>query len=229
MNIIIDSAVLHFGKVDADGIGEKINAVEVRLELRREEKGIEFSAVGSIWNKYHTDCISGGQNHDTLAALFPHDTRMQRLIAIWRRWHLNDMRHGCEHQREWNTQKELSVQIYTQVGTLCADVRVLVEYKKATKKQKELLRLSDEVWGKLTLGSSEPYPEKSIQKLVKENFLAPWKIEKSASGWTYPYRHPEGMLTKPCSVCGYEYGSEWRHETIPPSVIMEIKELMRTV
>jgi hypothetical protein len=25
--------------------------------------------------------------------------KLHRLIAVWKRWHLNDMRAGCEHQR----------------------------------------------------------------------------------------------------------------------------------
>lgn len=26
---------------------------------------------------------------------------LDRLIAIWERWHLNDLRSGCAHQRRW--------------------------------------------------------------------------------------------------------------------------------
>jgi len=58
-------------------------------------------------------CVGGGQNSDTAAQARPraedrhtrHDIR--RLVAIWDRWHLNDMRAGCEHQRAqgWHLQR----------------------------------------------------------------------------------------------------------------------------
>lgn len=40
--------------------------------------------------------------------------------------------------------------------------------------------------------------------------------------WVTPKEHPEGLLTKPCPVCGYRYGSEWLYENIPTDVLSEI-------
>jgi hypothetical protein len=61
---------------------------------------------GPTWNG---DCIGGcGQiemhmNTEYLATLHYapgwDEFSVAKLIAIWRRWHLNDMRAGCEHQR----------------------------------------------------------------------------------------------------------------------------------
>lgn len=30
-----------------------------------------------------------------------HIPEFDRLVEVWKRWHLNDMRPGCEHQRGW--------------------------------------------------------------------------------------------------------------------------------
>lgn len=47
--------------------------------------------------------------------------------------------------------------------------------------------------------------------------------EKKLSGWVYPTEHPEGVLCKPCPVCGYKYGSAWLREELPQEIIDEIK------
>ena len=35
----------------------------------------------------------------------------------------------------------------------------------------------------------------------------------------YPNEHPDGMLCKPCEVCGYAYGSQWLREEVPADVL----------
>lgn len=82
------------GKVDANGCGRKINAVDIKWEL----KDGRFSMTGAIWNGSHTDWQSGGQNLEEIAELFPNNAKVQRMVAIWRRWHLNDMKAGTPAQ-----------------------------------------------------------------------------------------------------------------------------------
>ena len=51
----------NFGKIAYNG-GRKINAVELEVELRKDEKGRdEFVASCDVWNAHHTDIICGGQ------------------------------------------------------------------------------------------------------------------------------------------------------------------------
>lgn len=38
---------------------------------------------------------------------------LSALVAIWRRWHLNHMRPGCEHQRDWDTRKAIEFRTYS--------------------------------------------------------------------------------------------------------------------
>jgi hypothetical protein len=41
--------------------------------------------------------------------------------------------------------------------------------------------------------------------------------------WVYPTEHENGLLTKPCPVCGYKYGSAWLFEELPEEVIKEVE------
>jgi hypothetical protein len=40
-----------------------------------------------------------------------------------------------------------------------------------------------------------------------------------SAGHTRPEEHPEGLLTKPCPVCGYRYGTAWRKVDVPDDVL----------
>lgn len=69
----------------------------------------KLSITGVVGPKRNGDCVgSCGQISDTLtdAEFVPAvDIDTARLHAVWDRWHLNDMRAGCEHQRSegWDT------------------------------------------------------------------------------------------------------------------------------
>jgi hypothetical protein len=49
--------------------------------------------------------------------------------------------------------------------------------------------------------------------------------ETKSSTWFYEKEHPEGVLYKPCPVCGYKYGSSWLKEEVPQDVIDFLKSL----
>lgn len=93
------------------------------------------------------------------------------FLDVWKRWHLNDMRPRCEHQKDWGKKK-------------------------------------------LTVSRSSMFDD--------------CKTEVKLSGWVYPKEHPEGELTKPCPVCGYEYGSAWLKEEVPVEVIAFLQSLPET-
>ncbi|MBI3622465.1 hypothetical protein HY212_00090 [Candidatus Pacearchaeota archaeon] len=92
MNKLID-----LGKIDYNGTGRKINKVEIEVKLNDGR----LSICGSIWNNPHTDLISGGQNIDEIADLFPNNERVQRIKAVWERYHLNDLEAGSPKQEEY--------------------------------------------------------------------------------------------------------------------------------
>jgi hypothetical protein len=41
--------------------------------------------------------------------------------------------------------------------------------------------------------------------------------------WVWRKDHPEGLLSHPCPVCGYKYGSAWLKRELPPEVVETIK------
>ena len=83
------------GKCDYAHSGKEDHAAYIAWSL----KDGRFSMSADIRNPYGTDIVMGGQCVDTVAAFFPNDKKARRMVEIWRRWHMNDMRAGCEHQR----------------------------------------------------------------------------------------------------------------------------------
>lgn len=202
----------------------------------RDDKG-RLSLTGVIADGLRSDCLAAGQIVNALleyvkipSPSWPKE-KLEKLIEIWHRWHLNDMNAACEHQRNWPLDKPLDVQIYTQVGTRCDDIRAFIRGGRATEEEKNLLKLSDDIWGAMTtggkhgnFGGSSPYPAEDIVRLLGENMLAKWKIEQKTAGGVYPFQHPEGLLCKPCEVCGYEYGSAWLYEAVPEDVLEWLRD-----
>lgn len=66
---------------------------------------LSFDAVEDPTPRGH--CGACGQIADLVAASRPAPywsaAGVARLVDTWRRWHLNDMRAGCEHQRRLDT------------------------------------------------------------------------------------------------------------------------------
>lgn len=93
-----------FGKVAYTG-NRKTCPAEVTLELREEDKGLELSICGAIWNHLHTDIYSGGQNLDEMKKYLAHNKTFMRLYRLWENWHLNGMHSGTAKQEaavnEW--------------------------------------------------------------------------------------------------------------------------------
>ena len=100
----------------------------------------------------------------------------KKLRAVWERWHLNDMRPECAHQRA--------------AGWL--------EKAKTTGRYVKYPAVKGHP-------GSEVYDEKGL-------------------GWLYPTEHPDGLLCRPCPECGYKYGSEWKREEVPESVLRFLRE-----
>lgn len=85
------------GGVDYNGSGRKNCAAYITWNL---ENG-EFSMCAEIWDPRKTDIYCGGQCVDEVAGMFPHDVKAQRMLAIWKRWHLNKMKAGSPAQEQF--------------------------------------------------------------------------------------------------------------------------------
>lgn len=85
------------GKVDYNDNGRRDCEAEITWELAKGR----FSMSAGIWNPRKTDLYTCGQCVDTVAAYFPRDAKVQRMLEIWQRWHLNDMKAGSPRQQEF--------------------------------------------------------------------------------------------------------------------------------
>lgn len=85
------------GKVDYNGNGRRNCMAEITWDLQ----GGRFTMSARIWNPAGTDCYASGQCVDEVANFFPSNGKVQRMRAIWRAWHLNDMQAGSPAQTAW--------------------------------------------------------------------------------------------------------------------------------
>jgi hypothetical protein len=88
-----------------------VNGIYFNVKVSISYNESRLSIVG-------TSSIMSGQINEYLESLDPRDYRLcpdwteemyRRLLDIWERWHLNDMRAGCSHQRamDWNRDEHL--------------------------------------------------------------------------------------------------------------------------
>ena len=98
MHVLTLYAILDLGKIDYDRSGHRNCKVTIKAHIN--EQG-ELSMIGNVWNPIESDIYCGGQCYDTLKEFFPYNKKVQRLIEIWKRWHLNHLRAGTQKQEEW--------------------------------------------------------------------------------------------------------------------------------
>lgn len=194
-----------------------------------EYKDGNLSISGVIGPKSNGDCYgSAGQCMEEIVAGKPaagwSEEMLQKFLEIWSRWHLNDMRPYCEHERElgWNeiAQKEVSLYHYTMTMETIKRKREAEEAALTALRNNKVFRPTKEQVKYATL----PYSTTSHKELEGEGtrLYQPEKrgaIETKKLGWLRPEEHPDGILARPCPVCGYGYGTAWRKEEVPGEVI----------
>lgn len=155
---------------------------------------------------------------------------------IWENWHLNDMRPYCSHQKGlgWDKLASWEVTLYNYELT-----------REAAKKQREAKDAALEALRKgetftptaeqtryaslpTSITVHTPLPDSD---LVDYQPTKPWRLgdkgptTKKTLGWLKPDEHPDGLLGKPCPVCGYRYGSAWKKEEVPKELIDWLRAL----
>ena len=152
-----------------------------------------------------------------------------KLSEIWKRWHLNDMRAGCEHQRaeEWG-KGDLDVVSYELSTSGIILRRKAIERAGIAAARGEAPELSaveralivDEKWFEKKYHAAPA--NEALAALYEE------KHETRCAGSVYPHEHPSGVLTKRCPTCGYKYGTLWCFEEVPEDVLAWLKALPET-
>lgn len=149
-----------------------------------------------------------------------------RLWETWKEWHLNDMQAGCEHQRtEWNVEKALTTTAYTW-SSQYHEQRKKAESGELTDAEYAAYRTMNKAVHAVTMATNAPkYETADVTRLLADGWIKPEKTETRMAGWVYESEHPEGLLMKPCSTCGYKYGSEWKRKEVPEDVLAWLQAL----
>lgn len=197
-----------------------------------------FSMCAEIWQQNMKDILAGGQCVDTVAALFPHDAKLQRMKEIWERWHLNDMRAGCSHQRalpefQYRDMEMLEVEVEFHAfraleqaaakDDLCPAAKTLANLQAFGVVPFHKVLMDFDRFNRLKAYLDQWTPEWAVDqtKYAKNQNLIARPIKK-ALNWLRPTEHPMGFLGKACPVCGYKFGTAWIKEEIPADVVAEI-------
>lgn len=208
------------------------STISARAFARIEYKNGKLSISGVVGPTSNGNCRgSAGQCRDEIAAGTPaegwNEEMLKKFFDIWERWHLNDLRAVCEHQRElgWETEATQEVTVYHYQLT-----------DEARKKKDEAEKAALEA---LRKGETfTPYEEQSMfaalplwaesigeeldspyYKSEKDLYSGKARTETKQRRWIRYDESPLGILRKPCPVCGYKYGSSWLKEEVPQDVI----------
>jgi hypothetical protein len=162
------------------------------------------------------------------------------FLDIWHHWHLNDLRPNCKHQvgDEWNNKRKLTLYYFrlspsTEEIIESAAAGAMAAIKSGqtytpTPDQVQALNLEDRVtWHEPTL------PDRLAKFYIPNGPIYDKDTHNKASevktaGWVYPKEHPQGILTKPCPVCGFKYGNAWLFEPVHDHVTAFLNSLPDT-
>lgn len=159
------------------------------------------------------------------------------FLDVWKRWHLNDMQAGCEHQRAdgWAElgRREVTLYHWRLKSDVSATVRAALKTAEKGLRAGETVTLEPEVaeLAALPYEVTTSTAEVPDERYEPRNELYPagrGPTETKALGWLRPGEHPDGILTRPCPVCGYAYGSAWQTADVPDEALAFLRGLPET-
>lgn len=150
----------------------------------------------------------------------------REFVRLWKLWHLNDMKPECEHQRAAGWPEMAAEKIITYIWTLKPEI-----YSQKKALEDEAIERARSVDPGRSVGFSDH--EKMIMRLeyeIKSDApeigaharyyqAARQHTKEESRGWVRFSEDARGLLCKPCEVCGYEYGSEWKRQDVPHDVL----------
>ncbi len=214
---------------DRDGLPVFVDIQYVR-DSGKSRLSITGYAQGKFDHAYGGQIVEEIRKREGWRKLAAPAGALDHLAALWERWHLNDMRAACEHQRAagWLVKATQDATLYYWRMTSEAMAKQKAAEEAA---QKALIagrpftptasqsRYAAMPYEKVTTtekpsaGTLEYEPRTPLYSGAS----GPKEIKKL--GWLTKEEHPDGILSKPCPECGYKYGSEWRYEAVPDEVI----------
>ena len=146
---------------------------------------------------------------------------LHKFCDIWEEWHLNYMRPYCSHQKElgWDklAHKQVALYNYTLTGEACIKQKAATDAAINALKRGEIFTPTLEQVKYANL----PYRIKTAETISGEDAA---NYEHTSTdiqmlGLLRQDEHPDGILGKPCPVCGYQYGRSWYKEDVPQEVV----------
>lgn len=207
-------------------------------EINFDETNGRLSIHGVVAPMKDGNCLgSAGQCIDEIRKGTPTknwtEDMLNEFCNVWEKWHLNDMQPYCEHQKAlgWDIIASKKVTLYhyklkPSVLRLQKDAEraALSALKNGetftpTKQQSLYASLSyfNDTYTDVASEYYEPY------KNISSGFS-----EIKCLGWLTEKEHPEGILCKPCPVCGYKYGTAWIKKDVPTEVLAFLKSIPET-
>lgn len=154
---------------------------------------------------------------------------VDKFCEIWDRWHLNDLRPCCEHQRElgWMDEAIEPITLYHYKLRKEADDKKKEAEKAALRHLREgkpFTPDTEQVFYsnlKIFLDQYRPVEETELAEYYEpyKSCIGTPATETKTRGWVGFDEDPKGILCKPCPVCGYKYGTAWKTEEVPQDVI----------
>lgn len=225
------------GQAKVDRIIGRSIMIDVEFKLRRSRDGYgrEFSLVALSLSGSVAGCY--GQIYDTLYELLKQgkiilsqewtEEQLLLLLANWKRWHLNDLQPGCQHQRDWPLDEKVATQ-ELEWGPRFHQARKEAEYGKCSLGDyAEYREIGPQVFHFATATNRPLWLDPKADKLLSEGWLKLGKSETKDRRWLSYTRHPQGLLSKPCATCGYKYGTQWLGEQLPKYVWEWLRALPR--
>ena len=195
---------------------------EDTLEITLEDtpQGPRFSVFGTTAEGAYDQCC------EELAAKYPDNLLVQRIIELWRVYRLNVQHAECTHQRAlgWPEKGKTpitQITYYLRRSALAAQSKLrdkalacleAGETAQFTPEEKNLVNLA---WERTISDGTNPGPEYQENKRITKTLA-----------WLRPEEHPEGLLNRPCPECGYKYGSAWLYLPIPKNTLTEIRAII---
>ena len=205
--------IISFGKRAVGNPRIKNNEVTIEIELKETEKGLEFTASANVWNSKHTDIIMGGQCLDSLGQYLKHNKTYKEILDLWQKYHLNGMHAWCEHEHEENPSEKVKVYKlrYNEEGERLSKIRDLGIFK-------QFIEVTEEGMKNVPM---------ALYELRASKVFNETGIEEETRGWiTYnEVLSPDGLIGKPCKVCGAKYGCSWYFHAIPENDLKRIEAL----
>lgn len=224
------------------GTVEVYNGRRATIFVCAEFDGARLSITSVEGPKLNGDCLgSCGQATDGLrdATFQPAEgwTResVDRLLAIWERWHLNDMRPHTAEMRAAGWHKKARLEMLGYHFSLTSDVwqerreaeaaalaalRVGQSFKPSDRQAEVAAApLSLVIWRYATEAEPSAPPMYERTRELRGNGIKP--AERKTLGWLREAEHADGLLGR--ELGGKSYGGAWYAEAVPDSVLAELR------